>query len=372
MRLNYKATHHLKEIFYITAVWVVIAMAYIYAKFDDIPDRVLAEIYPHQSALTKQWLYEITFMISLTIGLSLGTLHTFFYSRLARSKSMLFNIVLRAFAIFVLSVLALIIITNIYRRNPEHILADLSEMAQSNFVINTFISIVITENFIGFFILLRRNLGSKFLLNMIINTYRNPKEEDRVFMFLDMADSTLTAKDMGHSKFSRYIQDCFYDLSDIVLEHHGEIYQFVGDEAVITWKVSPSFNYSKCIDLFFSYQRHLYKNKGRYRQHYGHQPVFRAALHKGLVSTALVGDYKKEIAYHGDVLNLCARLQAACSTNNANLLVSEEFFDSCQGCEAYISEPVLLRELKGINTLCKALFLRERTPSTDTPVGVTI
>ena len=39
---------------------------------------------------------------------------------------------------------------------------------------------------------------------------------------------------------------------------------------------------------------------------------------------AEVGFVKKELAYHGDVINTSARIQAQCNTYNATLLPSEK------------------------------------------------
>jgi adenylate cyclase len=167
-------------------------------------------------------------------------------------------------------------------------------------------------------------------------------------MFLDMQNSTPTADKIGHLNFSRYIQDCFYDLSDIVLDYGGDVYQFVGDEAVITWKVSKGFNYDQCVDLYFAYVQILNNKRQYYTDKYTVDPIFRCSIHGGLVSAALVGDYKKEIAYHGDVLNLCSRLQSACKENNAFVLVSEYFVNRIKKTDKYTFLAVFLDGMKGI------------------------
>ena len=62
---------------------------------------------------------------------------------------------------------------------------------------------------------------------------------------------TTIAEKLGHIQFSRLIQDCFYDLTDIVLMHNVEIYQYVGDEIVFTWKTEEGISNNNCISLFF-------------------------------------------------------------------------------------------------------------------------
>jgi adenylate cyclase len=37
-------------------------------------------------------------------------------------------------------------------------------------------------------------------------------------------------------RYSKLIQECFAELTDPVLQIKGQIYHYVGDEAVITWE----------------------------------------------------------------------------------------------------------------------------------------
>lgn len=179
-----------------------------------------------------------------------------------------------------------------------------------------------------------------------------------------MQNSTPTAEKMGHLKFSRFIQDCFYDLSDIVLDHGASIYQFVGDEAVITWKVSPRLNFERCIALYFSYKHFLEKRKNDYIELYGFAPSFKCSIHYGTVSAALVGDYKKEIAYHGNVLNLCSRLQVFCKQKDAEVIVSEQFYHRLRNKQGYEFLPVSIAELKGVRGEQRAYYVKEQKVST--------
>ena len=48
----------------------------------------------------------------------------------------------------------------------------------------------------------------------------------------------------------------------------------------------------------------------------------------GMVTATEVGKYKKEIAYHGDVINTAARIQGMCNHFEVLLLVSETLKES--------------------------------------------
>ncbi len=61
-----------------------------------------------------------------------------------------------------------------------------------------------------------------------------------------------------------------------------------------------------------------------YEQEYGVQPIFKAGLHLGPVTVVEVGNLKREIAYHGDTINVAARIQEQCKTFDRTLLISDD------------------------------------------------
>lgn len=339
-----KHLHHIKEAIFITVLWTLITLFYVFIKFNDIPEHLLLERYGLGFGISKKWIYQAISQIAFFLGILSGLLHTFVYPRLYRTKSTWIYLLFRTF-LFSLLLLTSLWVVSIHPK-LDHL--SFSHIFTSDTAINIIVYMFLVEIIIGIFLTLRKNLGRNYFINAIINTYQNPKEEERVFMFLDLENSTLTAEKMGHLNFSRYIQDCFYYLSDLVLEHGGEVYQFVGDEAVITWKVTKKFRYEKCVALYFSYQDYLEKKKEYYIREYGMFPIFRSAVHCGKVSVALVGDYKKEIAYHGDILNFCSRLQKSCKENNAYILASEQFCVNLIN-SPYHKFPLDIEEIKGIN-----------------------
>ncbi|MEO0338384.1 MAG: adenylate/guanylate cyclase domain-containing protein, partial [Bacteroidota bacterium] len=166
--------------------------------------------------------------------------------------------------------------------------------------------------------------GPGVLWNMFIGRYRNPREEQRVFMFLDLKSSTTIAEKLGHIKFSKLIQNCFADLTPVVTKHKVEIYQYVGDEAVLSWPLDSGFEKNNCIHCYFDYMDILAAKADYYEKEYGLQPFFKAGIHLGEVIVAEVGLIKREIAFHGDVLNTTARIQSRCNELQQKLLVSDK------------------------------------------------
>lgn len=347
-KIKNNLAYNLRQVCYIVGIWVFVTLFFIYLKFNDIPESFLTEIYQLEGGISKKLMYQAALFIGLTFGTILGFLHVFVYPYIERTQKLLFNILFRITVFCLLSHIVYYTLLTFYgySMNTQFIVWGFNDPGTINILLYAFV----TEFLVGLIILLRRNLGRKYFINTIKNTYRNPKEENRVFMFLDLEDSTVIANKMGHLNFSRFIQDCFWDLSDITLKYGAEIYQFVGDEAVITWKVSKNFDYEKCIALYFSYKELLESKRDFYLKKYHTAPNFRSAVHSGKVSAALVGDYKKEIAYHGNVLNLGSRLQKTCKEHNADILISEDFSENLKD-HWYGLTPITLHHLKGINDI---------------------
>jgi adenylate cyclase len=165
-------------------------------------------------------------------------------------------------------------------------------------------------------------LGEGNLTKLLTAKLYIPHEEERIFMFLDLQSSTSIAEKLGHIKYSQLIQDCFYDLG-VVDEYEAEIYQYVGDEAVLTWELNKGLNKDQCLNSYFAFIETLERKKDYYLKKYDTAPSFKAALNCGRVTATEVGRYKKEIAYHGDTLNTAARILAKCNEFNEMILISE-------------------------------------------------
>lgn len=167
-------------------------------------------------------------------------------------------------------------------------------------------------------------LGPRVLRNLLLGKYRQPVEEQRIFMFLDMRDSTGHAERLGHNRFSRLLQDCFNDLTDSGLRHQVEVYQYVGDEAVLTWNWADGLQGANCVRTFFDFKATLLARSAYYLKRYGLVPEFKAGINLGPVTVAEVGVLKREIAYHGETLITAARLQGMCNEHQLDILVAEE------------------------------------------------
>lgn len=176
---------------------------------------------------------------------------------------------------------------------------------------------------VRFFFALSQKLGPGVLGKWLRGHYHEPREEERIFMFLDMKDSTTLAEKLGNLKFSALVRDFFQDLTLPVLQTKAEVSHYIGDEAVLTWTMSAGIANANCVRIFFEFEKSLARRAPYYLDHYGLTPEFKAGAHCGKVVATEVGEVKSEIVFHGDVLNTAARIQGLCNDLGERLLLSD-------------------------------------------------
>ena len=122
-------------------------------------------------------------------------------------------------------------------------------------------SFIVFAALYNFLFQIAQKFGPKNFWRMITGKYFSPVEEEKIFMFLDLKSSTTIAEQIGHKKYSELIQECFKDIS-VIGEYGGEVYQYVGDEAVFTWDASDSDSRKKCIQAFYAFQERINESPG--------------------------------------------------------------------------------------------------------------
>lgn len=182
--------------------------------------------------------------------------------------------------------------------------------------------LILSHMGLAFILEVRRKVGPGNLGALLTGRYHRPREENRVFLFLDLKGSTTIAERLGHTRYSQFIRHCFHDLTESVLSFQAQIYQFVGDEVVLTWPQNRSKAGGKSLDTFFAFRDSLQDKRDWYLEEFGVAPEFRGGVEEGSVTVTEVGDIKREIAFHGDALNTAARLLELCREYDAAVLVS--------------------------------------------------
>lgn len=293
-------------------------------------------------AFGSQWKI---FILGVMIGVQVYTLIHIYETWVQRTikqysffLSLLISTVLYVFFIIVSVISSLIVINNF---NFAFLQQDLfAEIVFSTTMLYGLIFGLVMSFLFNSYSMFDTLLGKNFLLKLFTGKYHKPFEEERVFMFLDMKSSTTIAEKIGHKKFLLLLNDFFYDLSEPVLATSGEIYKYVGDEAIISWKMKYAINKTNPLKCFFLFQDLIAKNSEKYNRLNGTVPEFKAGIHGGTVVTGEMGFIKKEITFLGDVVNTTARIEEASKEFGRQLIVSEEMLKKMMPGNEFLVQPL--------------------------------
>jgi len=186
--------------------------------------------------------------------------------------------------------------------------------------------------------------------------YIIPKNEYLILMFLDLKNSTPIAEKMDNTRYFRFIREFIYHISTALLEYGGRIYQYVGDEIVVSWPAKQK-NYENCIRSLIAARKNIEKNGNRFRREYGFLPEFKVGIHYGEVTIGEIGVIKKDLAMSGDAMNTTARIRDACSQLNQKFIVSKEFIEKSNLTD-WQTEALGEFELKGKNSSIELYSLK--------------
>lgn len=184
-------------------------------------------------------------------------------------------------------------------------------------------------------------------INYLTGRYHRPKQEMRIFMFLDMRSSTAVAERIGHVEYFKLLNELYADITDSIVYSRGEIYQYVGDEISVSWSLRRGVGRQRCIRCFLDIRRKLERRATHYESRYGHAPLFKAGFHYGPVTVGEVGLVKKERIYTGDVVNTAAHIQGQCNAHGVDNLISQELLDVLRLPNNYSVRAIGSTDLKG-------------------------
>lgn len=181
---------------------------------------------------------------------------------------------------------------------------------------------VVVALLMTFLLQLRRLHNREELWHLFTGRYHSPTVEKRVFLFVDLADSTTTAEELGPIDYSAFLRDVFRDMAESILVTRGLVYQHAGDAVIISWRFDRGLRSAACVRCFADIAATLDRNGTRYARRYDQRPHVRGAIHGGEVVATWVGEAKRELAFHGDTVNTVARLQGLASRLDRPLLIS--------------------------------------------------
>ncbi len=205
------------------------------------------------------------------------------------------------------------------------------------------IAMALTANFV---LAVNRLLGQGVLTQFVTGRYHRPKLEERIFLLIDMVDSTAIAERIGDIAFHRLLNRFFSDLGRVMLEHRGSIHKYVGDGMIVTWTLRTARR-GQPIRAVLAAAAKLRSEAGAYERRFALTPRFRAALHCGPVVSGEMGDLKQEIVFLGDALNTAARIEQACRDSGHDILASAALLRQAPLPEGVVAHPLGPIQLRG-------------------------
>lgn len=174
---------------------------------------------------------------------------------------------------------------------------------------------------------LSKKLGREVLMNFISGKYYRPKTEERIFMFLDLNDSTTIGERLSGHDYHSFVNEFFKDIGESIITTNGEVYQYIGDEVVVSWNMKKGIKDANCLYTYFYARQTIKRMEKKYLKRFGIVPSFKAAIHCGPVIRGEVGDIKSEIVFSGDVLNTTSRIEGLCRVLEEPLLISQQLLE---------------------------------------------
>lgn len=261
-------------------------------------------------------------IIGISFGLVVVTFEKYFIylNQYSFVKAMLLKAVIYSISILIFLLFFVVLFTSIL----EHIaLQEAFNQYIYKRLSGDFIFSLGASVFLILFLEISSLLSTGFFFNYFTGKYHRPIQEERIFMFVDVKSSTTLAEELGDILYSGLLQDLFNDFTDAILASRAEVYQYAGDEIILTWKSAAGIKENRCLYCFYLLKESIQKRQDYYLKTYNIFPKFKAGMHIGTAVTTWVGKVKKEIVYHGDLLNTTSRIQCKCNELNHDFVISE-------------------------------------------------
>lgn len=337
----------IKLILLIAVTWVVFDTLYILIRFQWL--HIYSRYYFFE--YNEPWAIIMREIIIFFMSGLMGYVLVFNFKRNARNLPLWINFLVKTAILIGLCFIMNFIIHFVYsitisHLSPIHALNDFANDAFNTYWIlekipSWFLIFFVTQLLIE----ITEKYSPGIFMDIFFGKYVHPRIEKRIVMFIDLKDSTPIAEKLGHKEYFKFIRDFIYFISTALIEYGGRIYQYVGDEIVVSWPYTRR-NTRRCMDALIEARKLLQRSSGRFRRKYGIVPEFRVGIHAGEVTVGEIGVIKKDLAMSGDTMNTTARIRSACSELNQKFIVSKDFMEAID-LEVWQAESLGVVDLKG-------------------------
>lgn len=298
-------------------IWFAFSLVFLISDYTAVGDF---DSLPATAIRPDLGIYLFASLAVTAVGLLVGTVELVFLNKRLAQKSLTQKIVYKL-AFYAALLFGVILITFPVAASMElgtslwdaRVWDKLAAFLVSKTHVSTVVQLSTTLTVSLFYAEISEHIGHGVLVNFFTGKYHTPKEETRIFLFSDMKASTQIAERLGHVAYFELLRAYYADLSEAIVTHAGEIYQYVGDEVIVSWPAESGLRNQHCLRCYQAMKADLQARAGWYLQRFGVVPDFKAALHVGTVTTGEIGALKKEIIFTGDVLNATARMLGRCT-----------------------------------------------------------
>lgn len=192
-------------------------------------------------------------------------------------------------------------------------------------------------------------IGAKTLAYLLVGKYHRPVIERKVFLFLDMRDSTATVEAIGPIKAKALIGKFLFDFSKPITDNEGDIYVYTGDGLIAMWDWRDAIRSNNIVRAVDAIYQSVQRERAEYLDSYGRVPEFRIGVHGGDVVISEQGDAKRAIGVYGDTINIAARMEQQAKALGEQCIFSAAVADALaedKGRLEFIGED----RVKGIST----------------------
>lgn len=175
--------------------------------------------------------------------------------------------------------------------------------------------------------LMHRKLGQRTLGDLITGKYVKPVTQNKIVMFLQIANTNNFLSQLGRARFNDFLNDFIFDITEPLLAYRGEIYEYVDDQVIVVWNLESGISNAACIRAFFDAKNELRMKKEKYVLKYNVFPLIQAGYQAGSVVKGEIGVVKSTLKYSGDLMNTTSRLLDQCVKRQKELLIEKKLLD---------------------------------------------
>lgn len=266
-RLSGIKKYRYRWVFFIAIAWTTIDV-FLWIRYMKMP---VDSRYDSSFQLLTPLAVIMRILIVFYMSIAMGYLLVFRLKYMYRDYPVIVNLILKTAILLLASIVmnfllhfsyCLVILDVSIKQALYNFLADSSDTPwfwTSN--ITWMITFVITQIFIE----INEKYSPGIFVDIILGKYIHPRIEKRIVMFIDLNDSTPIAETLGHTLYFRLIRDFIYFISTALIEYNGRIYQYVGDEIVVSWRFKEN-NIQKCVQALLDARKMLQKNGDMFRK----------------------------------------------------------------------------------------------------------